>query len=454
MNPDYLLNLPLARRLYHQCAAGLPIIDYHNHLSPAQLRDNLPFADITQLWIASDPYKHRALRILGVEERYITGDASHREKFRVWYENLPRLIGNPLFDWSRMELSAVFGMELLPFRPWEQMWDRLNEAVKTLTPRDILEKFRVLYSAPCTALTDDLSVFGGSLAPSLRGDDLLLPSPDLIKTLEARTGIPVATLADYLRAVEKRLEDFRAAGCRFADHALDSGFRYAPREGETGPLFEGLLAGAVLTPEDRSALRSAILRELLARYAAADFTVQLHIGAQRSTSTRLKNLAGPTGGFAAMGSCADVESLTRLLDAVERTPRGLPRILLFPLNPADNAAMATLSGSYSRDGQEALISQGPAWWWCDHYRGIFDMLDHFCCHSVLSTFVGMTTDSRSLLSFVRHDYFRRCLCQWLAEMVEAQRLPEDFELLADTVKRICFENAKARIGGFSYGTLQ
>ena len=447
MNPDYLLTLPLAQQLYHQCAAQLPIIDYHNHLSPAQLRENRPFENITRLWIASDPYKHRALRILGVEERYITGDASDKEKFRVWYENLPRLIGNPLFDWSRMELSAVFGLEMLPLEPWEQMWERLNAALESLTPQDILAKFPVAYSAPCTALTDDLSVFGGSLAPSLRGDDLLLPTPALLSALARLTGKATDSLAGYLEAVAVRLEDFRKAGCRFTDHALDNGFRYLPDDGENSRRFSALAAGDPLSGGDALALRSEILKQLLARYAAMDFTVQLHIGAQRSTSTRLKTLAGPTGGFAAMGSCADVDSMTRLLDAVEQTPQGLPRIMLFTLNPADNAAMATLSGSYSKDGQEALISQGPAWWWCDHYQGIFDMLDNFCCHSVLSTFVGMTTDSRSLLSFVRHDYFRRCLCQWMAQMVEAQRLPEDFELLADTVRRICFENANKRIGG-------
>lgn len=447
MSPDYLLTLPLARRLYHECAAALPIIDYHNHLSPAQLRENRPFANITQLWIASDPYKHRALRILGVAERYITGDASDKEKFRIWYEHLPRLIGNPLFDWSRMELSTVFGMELLPFRPWEQMWEALNEALKTMTPQDILGKFNVLRSAPCTALTDDLSVFGENLVPSLRGDDLLLPGPQLLNGLSRLTKHPIETLTDYLDAIALRLSDFRDVGCGFADHALDNGFRYLPDDGNNRQRFAALQSGKPLSPGDALALRSEILKNLLTLYAQAGFTVQLHIGAQRSTSTRLKTLAGPTGGFAAMGSCADVESLTRLLDAVEQSPHGLPPIMLFTLNPADNAAMATLSGSYSKDGQEALITQGPAWWWCDHYQGIFDMLDNFCCHSVLSTFVGMTTDSRSLLSFVRHDYFRRCLCQWMAQMVEAQRLPEDYALLADTVKRICFENANKRIGG-------
>ena len=447
MNPNYLLTLPLAQQLYHQCAGKLPIIDYHNHLSPSQLRENLPFANITQLWIAADPYKHRAMRILGVEERYITGDATDEEKFRVWYESLPRLIGNPLFDWSQMELSMVFDLELLPFQPWETVWQTLNDRLATMTPQKILDKFNVLYSAPCTALTDDLGVFGDGLAPSLRGDDLLLPAPALLKALSVQTGMPTDTLDGYITAVEARLSDFRKAGCRFTDHALDNGFRYLPDDGENSGRFSALAAGAALSASDALALRSEILKQLLARYAAMDFTVQLHIGAQRSTSTRLKTLAGAAGGYAAMGSCADVDSMTRLLDAVERAPQGLPRILLFTLNPADNAAMATLSGSYSKDGQEALISQGPAWWWCDHYQGIFDMLDNFCCHSLLSTFVGMTTDSRSLLSFVRHDYFRRCLCQWMAEMVSRQRLPEDFELLADTVKRICFENANKRIGG-------
>lgn len=445
MNPNYLLTLPLAQRLYREVAASLPIVDYHNHLCAQEIRENRKFENITRLWVAADPYKHRAMRILGVEERFITGNASDEEKFRVWYESLPRLIGNPLFDWSMMELHTVFGMEMLPLRPWQEVWQQLNAALQTLTPQDILGKFNILYSAPCTALTDDLSVYGGNLAPSLRGDDLLLPTPALLQRLEKITGTAIGNLNDYLQAVETRLAAFRAAGCRFADHALDNGFRYVPDDGENPRRFAAILAGQTLSPEDQLQLRSRICRELLVRYAAADFTVQLHIGAQRSTSTRLKAAAGATGGFAAMGSCADVASLTRLFDDAEQ--QALPKILLFTLNPADNGVMATLSGSYSKDGQEALISQGPAWWWCDHYQGIFDMLDNFCCHSLLSTFVGMTTDSRSLLSFVRHDYFRRCLCQWMAEQVSRQRLPDDFEILADTVRRICFENANKRIGG-------
>lgn len=446
MNPNYLLTLPLARQLYREVAA-LPIIDYHNHLSAQEIREDRRYENITRLWVAADPYKHRAMRILGVEERYITGDASDEEKFRVWYESLPRLIGNPLFDWSIMELSLVFDMELLPLRPWQEVWQALNEKLQSLSAQSILGKFNILYSAPCTALTDDLSVFGGSLAPSLRGDDLLLPTAALMQKLEEVTGRKIDSLEGYLQAVEARLADFREAGCRFTDHALDNGFRYISDDGENEGRFEALLAGEALSAGEQLSLRSVIFKGLLARYAAMDFTVQLHIGAQRSTSTRLKAAAGATGGFAAMGNAADVASLTTLFDDVEKTAQGLPKILLFTLNPADNALMATLCGSYSKDGQEALISQGPAWWWCDHYQGIFDMLDNFCCHSLLSTFVGMTTDSRSLLSFVRHDYFRRCLCQWMAEQVARERLPDDFMMLADAARRICFENANKRIGG-------
>ena len=449
MNPDYLLTLPLAQQLYHDCAEHLPIIDYHNHLPAAQLGADYHYANITQLWISSDPYKHRAMRILGVPERLITGDSTDYEKFRAWYTNLPRLIGNPLFDWSRMELSMVFGMELLPFGDCEAVWNRLNEALAGMSAKDILDKFHIVYSAPCTALTDDLSVFAQDpgLAPSLRGDDLLLPEKALLQKLEGLTGCAISSLDAYIAAVNSRLEAFQLAGCRFTDHALDNGFCYLPDDGGNEARFASLLRGEAMSDRDALCLRSEILTRLAGCYSGHGFTMQLHIGAQRTTSTRLRKLAGAAGGYAAIGSTADVRSLTAFLDAVEQRSQGLPRVLLFPLNPADNAVMATLSGSYSADDVEGLVSQGPAWWWCDHAQGIRQMLETFSAHSVLSAFTGMTTDSRSILSFVRHDYFRRCLCQWMAEQVQQERLPDDFVLLADTVRRICFENANKRIGG-------
>lgn len=441
MNPDFLLIHPLAQQLYHSCAAQLPIIDYHNHLDAAAIAQNRRYENITQLWVASDPYKHRAMRILGVPEEKITGSASDYKKFCVWYESLPQLVGNPLFDWSVMELKQIFAFDLLPFKPRKEVWEQLNNSLQTMTTADILGKFKIEYSAPCAALTDDLSCFDGkTLCPSLRGDDLLLPEKALLQKL----GDP-QTLCDYLAAIWKKLSDFYDAGCRFADHALDNGFAYIPDDGKNESRFTALLEGA-LPDSEKAALKSYILKHLTSFYAELALTMQLHMGAQRTTSTRLRSLAGKAGGYAAIGNSVDIASLCTFLDDVE-SASGLPNVLLFSLNPVDNAALATLCGSYSADGRQALISQGPAWWWCDHYTGITAMLENFASHSVLSTFVGMTTDSRSVLSFVRHDYFRRVLCQWLANMVSAHRLPEDMDILQDIVTRMCYTNAKTRIGG-------
>lgn len=452
MNPDFLLTSPLARKLYHDCAKALPIIDFHNHLPIALFTAEQKTINITHLWVQSDPYKHRAMRILGVEEQLITGNRSDYEKFQAWYSSLPRLIGNPLFDWSVMELSQVFNYDLLPFKNCQKVWDTLNLAATQMPAIDILRKFNVEYIAPCASLDCDLTAFRPSagICPSLRGDDLLLPSTGCLRALERLTDIRIRSLADYLVAVRIRLSAFRDTGCRFSDHALDNGFVYMPEDGKNEQRFAALLRDGYLNEEDRIRLSSAVLTALASEYARVGFTMQLHIGAQRTTSTRLCSLAGPTGGYAAIGSTVDVTSLTRFLDAVEHSAHGLPQILFFPLNPADNAVIATLSGSYAKDGCEALISQGPAWWWCDHYQGITAMLDTFACHSLLSTFVGMTTDSRSIVSFVRHDYFRRVLCQWMSDMVCAHRLPEDMTLLQDTVRRICYSNAKKRIGGLHH----
>lgn len=447
MNSDFLLTTPLARKLYHQWAGHLPIVDYHNHLDLAPLQGGYGFENIARLWIIPDPYKHRAMRILGIEERKITGDAPDYEKFCVWYESLPKLMGNPLFDWSVMEMKQVFDFDLLPFGDPQTVWETLNEKLQSMTTWDILGKFNIAYCAPCTALCDDLAAFSpeNGLAPSLRGDDLLLPDHDCITRLTRLTGMAIDDLGGYLAAIGSRLDDFQKAGCRFTDHALDNGFTYLPDDGNNENRFMRLLQGKDLSEADKVQLRSFVLTHLASAYARYGFTMQLHIGAQRTTSTRLRTLAGAAGGYAAMGNTANVQSLVTFLDAVEQLEPGLPQVLLFTLNPADNGLFATLSGSYSKDGVKALVSQGPAWWWCDHYQGMEQMLDTFACHSILSTFVGMTTDSRSLLSFVRHDYFRRVLCQWLARRVEQGRLPADEALLSDLIEKICYKNAKMRV---------
>lgn len=435
-----MLNTPLATRLYEE-VRDLPVIDYHNHLDMSVINADRPFENLTQLWLAVDPYKHRCMRMLGIPERLITGDATDYEKFETWYNCLPRLLGHPIWTWSQMEFQKVFGMDLYPFtRTAKQVWDEANEKLKTLTPKKILSLFHIQYSAPCTALCDDLSVFGTAegFAPSLRGDDLLLPTSELIRKLSCLTGMEIHTLADYLTATDKRMDAFSAVNCRYADHALDDGFTYQPDDGKNAERFAALLQGT-LAEEEYPALSSYILKNLAVQYEAHGFSLLLHIGARRYTSTRLRELAGATGGFAGIGNCVKVSSLTNLLDDIEQEG-ALPKTVLFTLNPADNAVMSVLSGSYAKEGVEAVVSQGPAWWWCDHAQGIREMLEHITSFGLLSTFIGMTTDSRSLLSCVRHDYFRILLCDWIAEQVEHGDLPDDFTLLSGLVKDLCYNN--------------
>lgn len=448
MNDNFLLTSECARKLYHQCAEKLPIIDYHNHLSVTDIVSERVFENITKLWISVDPYKHRAMRILGIPERYITGEASDYEKFEQWYGCLPRLAGNPLYDWSMMEFHKVFEIELYPFdKAAKEVWELANQRLKDLSSVKILNKFHIEYCAPCASLVDELSLFDKTkgICPSLRGDDIVNVNVSMVKRLESISGVKINSLGDYEKAIEKRLADFIEVGCKYSDHALDDGFLYAVDDGNNGHRFQMVLQGRELSVNDKKYLSSRILRSLAGFYARYSFTMQLHIGAKRSTSTRLRSIAGPAGGFAAIGNCVSVKTLTDMLDDIEKQEYGLPKTLLFTLNPADNAVMSILSGSYSKDGIEAIISQGPAWWWCDHYHGMREMLENLMVYGVLSTFVGMTTDSRSILSFVRHDYFRRILCEWIGEKVEKDVLPDDFDILSDIVKKMCYYNVAKTI---------
>ena len=442
---DYrILKSPLGQKIYEIYAKNLPIIDYHNHLCVNDIFCDRVFENITQLWITTDPYKHRAMRILGIPEKYITGEAGDYEKFEKWYGCLPRLAGNALYDWSCMEFKTIFDMDLEPFTaPALQIYEQVNEKLKNLSAKKLLAKFNIEYSAPCAVLTDNLDIFAQlqGIKPSLRADTVVSINPDFVQQLSACTGIQILSLRDFEHAVEKRVVQFKEIGCRFADHALDHGFAYVCDDGNNPMRFEKLLSGQTLASQDKRCLESYILRFLGGLYAKHGMTMQLHIGAKRTTSTRLRKVAGPTGGYAAIGNTVDVGALTSLLDDIEQAG-GLPKTILFTLNPADNAVMSILSGSYSADGVESIVTQGPAWWWCDHAQGMRQMLEHMSVYSVLSTFVGMTTDSRSLMSFVRHDYFRQILCQWIAEKVEAGYLPQNEEILGDLITRMCYQNAK------------
>lgn len=404
MDQHYLLHTEGARRLYMQHAKDLPIIDFHNHLSLTELAADRQFPDITALWLTPDPYKHRLMRICGIPERYITGDAEPFDKFEKFCGVFPYLAGNPVFDWSKMELSAVFGIEEMPSAEnTKYLWDKTAELLSSpkFSYCGILKKFNIAYQSPVAQLGDDLSGFNGNtVAPSLRGDNLLEQELDM-------------------ESIGKGLDAFEAKGCRFADHALDADFFDTPEKAER-------------------------LCRLGVEYGRRGWTLLLHMDAKRQTSSRLRRLAGPAGGYAAVGGSFPIHRVCDLLAAMEEAG-GLPDTVLFPLNMNDQAPLAVLQGSFSQDGVASKVQLGPAWWWCDHQLGIENTLDCIASFGAVSQFIGMTTDSRSVLSFLRHDYFRRLLCGWLdRKNTELQwSLPPDIQ--GKIVENICYYNALGRI---------
>lgn len=425
LNSAFLLKSGTAERLYYEYAQNLPIIDYHNHLSVADIAGDRQFDSLYDLWIASDPYKHRLMRILGIEEHFITGGATPYEKVERFFSVFPFLAGNPVYDWGRMELSAIFGIEELPSKDNARyIFDKTKEMLKgrEFSTKGILSKFNVEYISPIASLTDDLQLFDGTrVAPSLRGDNLLSPDADLKAQLSAKTGINISDNDSYLAAVSTLLDDFAAKGCRFADHALDDGFF-----------------------DEGNKVKQSMLIRLAEEYKKRNLTLLLHLDAKRKTSERLARLAGPAGGYAGVGGRLNISALTDMLGKMEAS-NSLPDTVLFPLNMNDQASLAVLQGSFSEDRVESKVQLGPAWWWCDHSLGIENTLNAIASFGVVSSFIGMTTDSRSILSFVRHDYFRRILCSWFAKLCEERDLNLPFELQGEILERIAYFNAKKRI---------
>ena len=428
MDERYLLKTKNAQRLYFEHAKQLPIIDFHNHASVAEIANDRRFENITELWLASDPYKHRLMRICGVDEHFITGNAAPFEKFEKYCEIFPYLAGNPVYDWSRMELSQIFGIEEQPCNEnAKYIFDKCGEmlASSEFSNNAILSRFHIEYQSPVATLLDDLSLFdGNAVAPSLRGDELLAPTPEQMAKLTQRTGVPVTDTDSYMQAVSVLLDSFAQKGCRFADHALDDSF------------FE----------TDTDGRKQELLLRLGTEYAKRGWTLLLHLDAKRKTSPRLARLAGPAGGYAAVGGSFPIATVCDLLGQME-AEGGLPDTVLFPLNMSDQAPLAVMQGSFSADGVSSKVQLGPAWWWCDHALGIENTLDCIASFGALSQFIGMTTDSRSILSFVRHDYFRRLLCSWLDQQNIRRELEIPHEIQGRIIEKICYENAKSKIKG-------
>lgn len=454
INADFLLSDELSRLLYHDFAKNLPIIDFHNHLDPRQIVVDSKPENLSQLWVMSDPYKHRAMRINGIPEEGITGNASDYEKYLNWAKTLPRTLANPLYQWSYLELQRVFGIdEILNETSARDIWDKCQKQIDSgeLSTLSLLKKFNVEVLCTSDDLLDDVSVHkkasekGTTVLPSLRTDSIMDISEGFsawYKVLEDVTQIEVKDLDSYEAAIQKRFNLFEDVGCKLADQALDAGFKFHNIDKSMADkLFTQVLSEEKLTESEKASLQSYLLILIGRACNQRNWTLQLHIGAQRKTSSRLRQLVGGAGGYAAIGSATNIAALAKVLDAMDKDGE-LPKIILYNLNPVDNAAFASLTGSFSEDGVAGKIQFGPAWWYNDHYEGIINQLKALASHGLLHNSIGMTTDSRSFLSMSRHEYFRRVLCALISTWVKQGLIPKDIQVLKELVEDVCYRNAK------------
>ncbi|WP_129140677.1 glucuronate isomerase [Modicisalibacter coralii] len=458
MGPNFLLESEVSRRLYHEHAATMPICDYHSHLSPEEIASNRRFDDLTELWLKGDHYKWRAMRCAGIDERRITGDVSSRERFQAWAETVPDCLGNPLYHWTHLELRHPLGIEntLLSPATAEEIWTRSQErlAHPELHAQGILDSFDVrticTTDDPCDSLdlhrrhaASDANV---QMLPTFRPDNVLKIEQDgfldYLDKLSAASGIMIHRFDDLLAALHQRLEHFAAAGCCLSDHSLEKpAFVVPPSTATLDRLLERRRAGQRLDAEECAGYTTAVLLWLGREYARRGWVMQLHLGAARSVSQRGLDEIGANSGFDAIGDATYGEPLAALLDTLDRN-RNLPRTVMYNLNPRDNEMLASLAGSFQSDGIPGKVQFGAAWWFNDQRDGIERQLTTQMQFSLLRHFVGMLTDSRSLLSFSRHDYFRRIFCNLLGRQMTSGELPNDLDRIGELVRAVCYDNVQ------------
>jgi len=449
MDRDFLLSTDTAKRLYHHVAADLPIIDYHCHLNPREIWEDRTFENITQVWLGADHYKWRLMRSAGVAERYITGDASDREKFQKWAETLSLAIGNPLYHWSHLELRNYFGYDgVLSGDTAEAVWNLCNEKLKTLSARQLIEGSNV--KALCTTddpadslewhqkIAEDPS-FEVKVLPSFRPDRALGIEKEDYPEYLRRLG-EIRSYAQLTEALKARLSFFVSLGCRVSDHGLDA-VPFAPAtDAQIEAIFQRRLRGEVPTETEARQFKTGLLLALGREYHRQGVVMQLHFGVIRDNSRRVFRALGPDAGVDSIGDAVSIRDLAAFLNALDETDE-LPRTILYSLNPNDNTAIETVMGAFQTREAVSKLQHGSAWWFNDHRRGMIDQMTSLAAEGYLAGFVGMLTDSRSLLSYARHEYFRRILCDLIGGWVEAGEYPNDDRALRTIVRGICFENA-------------
>lgn len=458
MDKDFLLETETARKLFHEYAEDTPILDYHCHINPKEIAEDRRFENITQVWLGGDHYKWRYMRSCGVEEKYVTGDASDYEKFCKWAECLGKAIGNPLFPWSHLELQRYFGYTgVLNKHTADEVWNLCNEklAQPSMSARSLIRQSNVTLICTTDDPIDSLewhkkiaedSSFDVKVLPAWRPDKAMnIEKPDYLNYLDqlaAVTGVAeINSFAALKDALKERMAFFASMGCNVSDHGLEYVMYCPADEDEVEAIFLKRLNRIVLSKEEEMKFKTAFMLFAGREYHRLDWAMQLHYGCKRDNNTRMYEAIGPDTGYDCINNSAPSSQMADLLNALSKTDQ-LPRTVLYSLNPNDNQAIVSLIGCFQDSTAVAKLQHGSAWWFNDHKTGMEEQLTSLANLGNLSGFIGMLTDSRSFLSYTRHEYFRRILCNLIGGWVENGEFPADFETLSEIVRDISYDNAK------------
>ncbi|MDP2138876.1 MAG: glucuronate isomerase [Candidatus Didemnitutus sp.] len=455
IHDDFLLQTDAARDLYHGFAKAEPIYDYHCHLPQKLIAENHCFGDLAEIWLGGDHYKWRAMRTNGIGEQFCTGAASPREKFNAWCATVPQTLGNPLYHWSHLELQRYFGIdEIINPASADRIWKQANEKLSGLRVHEMLARNQVAVICttddPADSLADHERIAKLGLKtrvyPTFRPDKALgvnAPTPfnAWLERLGGAARMTVKTFDDLLSALRRRHDDFHAVGGRLSDHGLECALAEPCTQAEAQAIFDAARQGRAATPQEWTKYGSFLMLEFGRWDAAKGWTKQLHLGAMRNNNTRLLQQLGPDTGFDSIGDFSQGRALSGYLNALDATGE-LPRTVLYNLNPADNYLFATMAGNFQDGSVAGKVQFGSGWWFLDQKEAMEWQLTALANLGLLSRFVGMLTDSRSFLSYTRHEYFRRVLCNLLGGQMERGELPADRELVGQMVRNICFANAR------------
>jgi len=456
INDNFLLDNKHAQRLYHEYAESMPIIDYHNHLSPQALAENTIFNSITEAWIDGDHYKWRAMRTLGIDERFITGNASDKEKFSKWAHTVPFAMRNPLYHWTHLELSRYFGIdELLSDKNAEAIFSDTSEKLKTpeFSCQKLISKMNVELLCTTEDPTDSLvhhkklvkGDFGTKVSTAFRPDKAILIGSetynDYLDTLEGVSQSDIKSYDQLCDVLKSRIAFFHENGCRLCDHGLSHLYAEDFTESEVKAIFNKRRNGRNVSEKEAAQFQSALLLFLAETYHEFGWVQQFHLGALRNNNSRMLQKLGPDTGWDSIGDYSQAESLSKFLDTLDGKDK-LTKTILYNLNPSDNAVMAAMIGNFNDGSVRGKVQWGSGWWFLDQKDGMTQQINTLSNMGLISCFIGMLTDSRSFLSFPRHEYFRRILCNLFGNDIQNGELPNDIEWIGKLVQDICYNNAK------------